>query len=123
MIGGTLTLASSNPFDKPLLDPNYFSSEFDVHSMIQSIKDMQAFISTDLWKKVDITPSDNLANAQTNEQLEAYIRNQSVSIYHSIGTARMSSFGAKWGVVNPDLLVKGTRGLSIVDASIFVRAS
>jgi len=32
----------------------------------------------------------------------------------------MSPQGATWGVVDPDYRVKGTSGLRIVDASIFV---
>ena len=36
---------------------------------------------------------------------------------HGIGTAAMSERGAKWGVLDPDLRVKGTTGLRVVDAS------
>ena len=36
---------------------------------------------------------------------------------HGIGTATMSERGAKWGVLDPDLKVKGTTGLRVVDAS------
>jgi choline dehydrogenase len=34
----------------------------------------------------------------------------------------MSPKGSGWGVVDPDLLVKGVNGLRIVDASVFVSA-
>lgn len=88
--------------------------------MVQALKDMQSFISTDPWRGIVIGPTGQLVDATTDEQLQLYARNASVSLNHSIGTARMSPFSAEWGVVNPDLLVKGTRGLSVVDASIFV---
>ena len=39
------------------------------------------------------------------------------SDYHGVGTAAMSSRGAQWGVLDPDLRVKGTTGLRVVDAS------
>lgn len=115
-----MTLASSDPFDKPLLNPNYLNSDFDVLTMVQAIKDMRTLMSTGPWKHFVIGPIGELANSTTDEQLQVYARNTSESISHSIGTARMSPFGADWGVVNPDLSVKGTRGLSVVDASIFV---
>lgn len=115
-----MTLASSDPFDKPLLNPNYLSSDFDVLTMVHAIKDMQTFMSTGPWKDFVIGPIGALVNSTTDEQLQFYARNTSESISHSIGTARMSPFGADWGVVNPDLSVKGTHGLSVVDASIFV---
>jgi hypothetical protein len=60
------------------------------------------------------------------------------SIWHASGTASISPRGAPWGVVDPDLKVKGectvisiylayqlntspigTRGLRVVDASVF----
>ena len=103
-----------------MLDPRFLSHEFDVLTMVQALKDMRAFISTSLWKDFIIAPTGDLANALTDEELELYARNSSLSLNHSIGTARMSPFEAEWGVVDPDLLVKGVRGLSIVDASIFV---
>lgn len=116
-----MSLASSDPFAKPLINPGYLTSNFDVFTMIQAIKDMQTFMASDPWKDFIIGPVGQLANLTTDDQLELFARNASISINHSIGTARMSPFGAEWGVANPDLSVKGTRGLSVADASIFVR--
>lgn len=115
-----MTLASSDPFAKPVINPNYLTSDFDVFTMIQAIKDMKTFVSADPWKDIIIGPVGQLSTATTDEQLALYARNGSISINHSIGTARMSPFSAKWGVVDPDLAVKGARGLSVVDASVFV---
>ena len=36
---------------------------------------------------------------------------------HGVGTAAISERGAQWGVLDPDLRVKGTTGLRVVDAS------
>ena len=36
---------------------------------------------------------------------------------HGVGTAAMSERGARWGVLDPDLRVKGTTRLRVVDAS------
>ena len=38
-------------------------------------------------------------------------------MYHAVGTAAMSHREASWGVLDPDLKVKGTNGLRVVDAS------
>ncbi|KAJ7881442.1 aryl-alcohol oxidase [Mycena leptocephala] len=40
------------------------------------------------------------------------------TVYHPVGTAGMSPKGATWGVVDPDLSVKGLTGLRIVDLSV-----
>lgn len=42
------------------------------------------------------------------------------SVFHPTGTAAMSPKGADWGVVDPDLKVKGVEGLRIVDGSVLV---
>ena len=39
------------------------------------------------------------------------------SLSHTVGTAAISPCEAPWGVLDPDLRVKGTAGLRVVDAS------
>lgn len=56
----------------------------------------------------------------TNEEVEAAIRGVVASNVHPVGTAAMSRKGAEWGVVDPDLKVKGVEGLRVVDASVMV---
>lgn len=60
------------------------------------------------------------ANATTDDELDAYIRSIASPFLHGVGSAAMSAPDASWGVVNPDFRVKGTSGLRVVDASVFV---
>lgn len=53
--------------------------------------------------------------------LHVYIRANTVTLNHGCRTARMSPSGAAWGVVDPDLRVKGAEGLRVVDNSVFAR--
>ncbi|TFY80887.1 hypothetical protein EWM64_g3125 [Hericium alpestre] len=46
------------------------------------------------------------------------MRDNAASNAHAVGTAGMSPYGASYGVVDPDLHVKGVTGLRIIDASI-----
>ena len=39
------------------------------------------------------------------------------SLSHAVGTAAISPREAPWGVLDPDLRVKGTAGLRVIDAS------
>jgi choline dehydrogenase len=48
-----------------------------------------------------------------------YIRENSTSLYHPVGTCRMGT--ADTAVVNQDLKVKGIDGLRVADASIMPR--
>ena len=63
------------------------------------------------------------AQAQTDDEIEQYVRNTASTVYHPCGTAAMGktgSTGSGTGVLNSDLTVKGTVGLRVVDASAFV---
>lgn len=61
-----------------------------------------------------------LANSTTDEELLEYVKTYLVTINHPVSTCRMTAKGSSEGVVDPDLLVKKTLGLRIVDASVFV---
>ena len=66
------------------------------------------------------------ANAKTDAQIEAFIRANAGSVNHVSGTVAMGKRGSAskgCGALNPDLTVKGTVGLRVVDASSFVRIS
>jgi choline dehydrogenase-like flavoprotein len=53
--------------------------------------------------------------------VEDYVKANAASIHHVSGSCQMTKRGdEKYGVVDPDLKVKGVKGLRIVDASIFV---
>lgn len=72
-----------------------------------------------MWKDYIIAPLVDLANLSANA-LDAFIRNNTASTSHLVGSAGMSAREATYGVVNPDLLLKGAGGLSIIDASVLV---
>lgn len=92
-------------------------------AIVQTMKDAQTFLSGSFWEDFVIGPIDQLASATTDEAKAKLARDSSVTMNHPVGTARMSPFDADWGVVNPNLLVKGFANLRVVDASIFVRSS
>jgi len=61
----------------------------------------------------------SVGDAETDEEILAGNRQAARTIQHPTCTARMSPKDAKWGVVDPKLLVKGAAGLRIIDASVF----
>lgn len=78
------------------------------------------FISAPAWAGYVLQEVPPLNQASTDAELAAYARNYSTTEFHPVGTARMSPANSNEGVVTPDLRVKGTSGLRVVDASIFV---
>ncbi len=118
--GGTVKLNSSDPLDPPLIDPAFLASEFDVFAMVEAVKSAKRFLSAPAWEGYVLEAYGGLVNATTDEALEEYVRENSGTAAHPVGTASMSPRFADYGVVDPDLLVKGVTGLRVVDASIFV---
>ncbi len=70
------------------------------------------FVTASTWKDYILSPLTNVTDDN--------IRNGTSTIYHPVGSASMSPVGADWGVVDPNLLLKGARGVRIVDASVLV---
>ncbi|KAK1222763.1 hypothetical protein PQX77_014372 [Marasmius sp. AFHP31] len=114
---GSIRLASSDPFAAPIIDPNFLSNDFDMYIMKYAIQAARRFAAANAWKGYIVQP---FTNATTDQEIDFFIRNNTRTISHPMGTASMSAKDAKYGVVDPDLQVKGVTGLRIVDASVFV---
>ncbi|KAF7377098.1 GMC oxidoreductase [Mycena sanguinolenta] len=114
---GSVTLQNNNPFDPPLIDPGLLTTDFDMFTMRESIKRAYRFVQAPVWKDYIIAPTVDLLN-MTTDALDEFIRNTAGASSHLVSTAAMSARDASYGVVNPDLLVKGASGLSVIDVSI-----
>ncbi|KAH9475796.1 Pyranose dehydrogenase 1 [Psilocybe cubensis] len=115
---GNITLATNNPFDAPLINPNLLGTDFDLAVMREAVRAAIRFVSAPAWSNYIITPIGGLEDIDTDDKLNAYIQAGTTTIFHPFGSASMSPKGASHGVVDPDLLVKGTSGLRIIDASV-----
>lgn len=112
---GAVSLSSSAPFAAPLINPGLLAAPVDIHILRHAIRSARRFISARAWDGYILEP---LLTAETDEELNAFIRENAVSFFHPVGTSAMSPKGAKWGVVDPDLKVKGTKGLRVVDVGV-----
>ncbi|PPQ81819.1 hypothetical protein CVT25_013655 [Psilocybe cyanescens] len=117
---GTISLRNNDPFQPPMIDPQFMTTDFDTFAVRESIKGALRFVAAPAWSDYVVAPFGRIFADATNDTLiEAYARGAAGSAFHAVGTAAMSAVSAKTGVVNPDLTVKGADGLRIVDASVF----
>ncbi|KAF9460388.1 pyranose dehydrogenase [Collybia nuda] len=113
---GSITLNSSNPFDAPAINPRYLDSELDMFIMREAVRTAQRFVEAPVFKGyLDA----ELYKGRTDEELNEFIQENSSNLHHPVGTAAMSARNAGFGVVDPDLRVKGVSGVRVIDSSVF----
>ena len=88
--------------------------------MVEAFKVARRFIGANAWKDYVLGEFGDLADTHSDDEIVKYARKNAYASLHTGGTASMSPKGAKWGVVDPDLKVKGVHGLRVVDGSIMV---
>ncbi|KAJ7658968.1 pyranose dehydrogenase [Mycena rosella] len=116
---GSVMLNRTHPLTgPPLIDPGLLSNEFDVVALREGIKMARQFVTAKVWEGYILNEADSFVNATTDAELDAAVRAIAGTSSHLVGTAGMSARDAAYGVVDPDLLVKGARGLRIIDASV-----
>jgi choline dehydrogenase-like flavoprotein len=113
---GSVQLASRDPLVKPLIDPAFMQDADDVQRMVRGFKVMRRIMSQSALAGLGAKELPISAAAQTDAQIEQFIRNNGDTIYHPVGTCRMGK-GSR-DVVDDRLRVHGLQGLRVVDASI-----
>ena len=113
---GYISLKNLDPSTPPIIQPNYFSTEYDRKTMIKAFKISRDIIfqkAFDDFRGKEINPGENV---QTDEQIEEFIRANAETIYHPVGTCKMGS--DNMSVVDDKLRVHGLENLRVIDASI-----
>ncbi len=113
---GRVTLASADPFDKAVVDPNYYGDPHDMEIMKQGVAAALAIAGQPAlapYRGDQYLPG---PDATTPDALERFIRDQTMTLYHPVGTCKMGS--DEMAVVDAALRVRGVAGLRVVDASI-----
>lgn len=113
---GTISLASSDPFDHPKIDPNYLASDIDRQVMRESVRmcrDICAQPALSELIKAEMFPGDEV---KSDDEIDAFIREKGETIYHPVGTVHMGIHDD--APLDPELRVRGVEGLRVVDASV-----
>ena len=116
---GAVTLADDNPLSPPRIDPNMLSDDDDTARLVRGFKLMRTLLQQPALTSLGGHEREQSAQATTDAQIEQYVRNNTDSIYHPVGTCRMGSDSDS--VVDTRLHVHGIDGLRVVDASVMPR--
>ncbi len=113
---GEITLASANPEDAPLINPNAFAEAQDLEILVEGVKIARKIMASpalDDFRGEERFPG---ADVKTDDDIRAYLRANIQTIYHPVGTCKMGS--DDMAVVGADLKVHGVEALRVADASI-----
>ena len=116
---GTLRLASADPQVAPLIDPAFLKDPDDAARLVRGFKRVRELMQQPALARHGGQESAASRSAQSDAQIEQFVRNHADTIYHPVGTCRMGSDAL--AVVDARLRVHGVAGLRVVDASIMPR--
>ena len=113
---GWVRLASGDPLDKPLVNPNYLGTEDDTRRLMDAVKRSRDIFATRAfaeWVSGEILPGPGVS---TDAQLREFVRQRADSYHHQAGSCKMGI--DEQAVVDPNLNVRGLERLRVVDASV-----
>ncbi|WP_136717604.1 GMC family oxidoreductase [Halorientalis salina] len=113
---GEITLRSADPFDDPVIDPNYLDADADLDVLVEGVKQAREIVGASAFDDVrgeEVWPGEDV---QTDAEIEAHVRETAHTVYHPVGTCKMGD--DEMAVVDDDLRVHGIDGLRVADASV-----
>lgn len=115
---GCITLASASATTPPLIDPNYYATEFDRAVVRAGVRQVAALL-------LDTPEGQEIVEAEaprprfeplgvdlTDDEIDARVKAGGKTFYHPAGLAAMGK------AVDTELRVKGVEGLRVVAASV-----
>ena len=118
---GSVTLRSSDPLAKPVIQHNYLTDPHDVHvnnAGFRLARALNACGAFDEFRGEEIDPG---PDCTSDAAISAYNRKTMGSHYHPSGSCKMGTDDL--AVVDPQLRVHGLKGLRVADASIMPRVT
>ncbi|KAK3103023.1 hypothetical protein FSP39_015823 [Pinctada imbricata] len=108
---GTITLKSRDPFDPPIIEPNYLSNKDDIHTLRKGIRKSLELGSTQTFKRLGIKLEDTYLalpdckeyRVPSDEYLDCYIQHLAFTIGHPCCTCKMGGSNDVSAVVDSKL--------------------
>lgn len=118
---GTVTLADADPFSKPIIDAGYLTDPegLDLVRQLEGVRICERMFATEAMRESIgeryLAPEGG-ESLDLEDRVRASVLMLSHTLYHPTSTARMGT--DEGSVVDPELRVRGVRGLRVADASV-----
>jgi choline dehydrogenase len=116
---GQVTLRSPDVAAPPVIQFNYMSEQEDWIKFRHAVRITREIFSQpafDPYRGPELSPGPRV---QSDEQIDAFLREHLEGAYHPCGTCKMGSANDPMAVVDPHCRVIGVEGLRVADSSIF----
>jgi choline dehydrogenase len=115
---GWVRLRSADPFDPPVIQPNYLAEESDRSVLLKGMKLARSLLSSPPLQPYYDHEDFPGQQVQSDEDLLGSAKQRGTTTFHPAGTCKMGPASDPMSVVDDQLRVHGLEGLRIVDASI-----
>jgi choline dehydrogenase len=115
---GYVRLRSADPFEPPIIQPNYLAEEGDRRVLLAGMRLARRLLKTkplEPYYAYEAFPGEKV---QTDEELLGAAKERGTTTFHPAGTCRMGPRTDPMAVVDSELRVHGLAGLRVIDASI-----
>jgi choline dehydrogenase len=118
---GYVRLRSADPFDMPIIQPNYLDSETDRAVVLAGMKTVRKIMKTKAMEPYYDGEDFPGEHVQSDADLLESIRQRGTTTFHPAGSCKMGPSSDPMAVVNDELRVHGLEGLRVADASVMPR--
>lgn len=114
---GSVRLRSNDPVIPPVIDPNFFSNDFDKANFIHTVRIMMEIFDRSPLRE-QIIDKTMMPQSSSDEDIWAYLENNATSTWHMTGTAKMGQEDDEMAVVDSKFRVRGIERLRVADMSV-----
>ena len=115
---GYVRAKSSDPLEKPAIQPNYLAAEIDRRTLFDAMRIAHQILRSPsmsrYWDR-DNTPE---LNIDDDSELWSFAQQRGTTAFHVMGTCKMGLASDPMAVVDNELKVHGMENLRVVDASV-----
>ncbi len=115
---GSIQIRSNRFEDAPAIAPNYLSTEQDRKVAADSLRVTRRIVEQPALAKYQPEEWKPGTQYQSDEELARLAGDIATTIFHPVGTTRMGRADDPMAVVDPQLRVRGIRGLRVADAGV-----
>jgi len=115
---GWVRARSADPFEHPVIQPNYLTAESDRRVLLAGMKLARRLLSSPALGKYYDREEFPGPQVQSDDELLDAAKQRGTTTFHLMGSCRMAPTNDPTAVVDDQLRVHGLEGLRVVDASI-----